>query len=321
MNLQACINLFFDVEHHFSHYLNSRWPALEEAKSHWTKTFKDLNLKYVIGSSLYDAESQLPLWVANELGIQTFSVPHSGVTLPDNLDNARTILYNFPIQKTYWTHAGVNEKRLKKAKGLVPENQHKLDEGIKLQDKVKKNILIITKSIARDGRMLNTGIRQLINDHVLLSTIPDNILENLEVIVKVYPSDDEVELIRSIATIDERVKVYGQVDLTPLLTNADLVIILDNVGSIMIHTINFDKPFIFYTPEDDRCIHNMTTKVIRDQLVTAGVMVESEKELWETTSKFFGEEQFKEQLLTRVHKGKTKLTAYDDFPSIDHYLN
>lgn len=317
---QDGLSSVYGLDFHFNWYLFKRWPGLQNAFLFWESLFRKLKPRYVIGSSLYDGETQLPLLAAKRQGIKTISIPHSGVTLHDNLICSDLILYNYPIQKLFWQDAGVASDRLKPCRNLLAENQYRASGVRQSEADDRKNILIVTEPLTKSTRLLEVGIGQHINDQRILESIPKELLNAFSVTIKLYPLGDTDEFVRAIAAIDSKATVINNGDLIVLLEKADLVIAIDCIGSVLIHILNYTKPFIYYSPEEDKSAGRLKVRNIYKRLIEGSELVRTENEIWAKAKQFFEDPVKQQQMLERVKKAKDAYTSYDSFPTIREYV-
>jgi len=314
------INSIYELDFHFDFYFSDRWVMLNNAFIFWNTLFQKLSPKYILSSSLYDGETQVPVFAAKKRGIKTISVPHSGITLHDNLINADLILYNYTIQKLFWQDAGIDSSRLKPCKNVLTENQYQVYKMKDNPEISKKTILIVMESLWRSQRLLETGLRQYLNDQQILGNIPQYILDRFNVIIKLYPLPDEVIFVKSIVKIDPKAVMIDTGELTSLLEQADLVISIDSISSAIIHIINHAKALIFYMPKNNKTSESLRIKNIYDRLSEGAELAYTENEIWEKAMQYFDDPDKKLQMDERVWKAREAYTSFDAFPTIRNYI-
>lgn len=285
---RACSNgqpwepILKNFDFHFGFYCTQRWPGLVAALQFWSEQWQQTPPRAVLVSSLYNAESQLPAEAANRLKIPTYSLPHGGIQLADNLISAKNVLYSYETQKRKWELSGIESDRLRSCRALVSANEYPSTPHHGLIIRKKKYVLVLVNPVMPSDRRLLPGTCILAQIEALstLATPPNDCAENIEIRVKVHPGWPELGLIEAVSQ-DLRAKVLpSDTMIEPVLADADLVIGLNYVGSALLHVHKAGKPIIHFWP--DALVGFEGTSTFDCGFLEGGRLVRIADELWST---------------------------------------
>lgn len=303
------------LDYHFEYYCVNRWPRLIMDYRLWCKILSESPPKAIIVSSLLDAESHLPTAAAKQFNIPTFSIPHGGVARVDK-PIQDFVLYGLSTQRMAYEIIGVAPSRLLPCKDIVFQNEYATQKNVFIDEKRKINILVLTSSIGFPGLITFVGVRGQVNGLIMLKNIPPDLSEKINISIKVHPNPNfsNLELIQAAGiNVKENVLPLDS-DLPTILDNFDLVIMLNNWSTPVLHALKAGKPVILL---------NTTFPYIEQKLdfiLPSGKSVNNFEELWNCIMQFINDPNYSHEMLQISKKFNMKYLENSAYPDISDVI-
>jgi len=311
------------LKYHFEYYCKHRWPILNDNFLSWKNLFSKYRPKAVIISRLLDSESQLPAQVANNLGITTFSLPHGGFSTRDcMIANTDYVLYDSLLMRNVLKSSGINSEKLKPCSQVISFNEY---PSISYQNKKSVNIqwklLVITYPVMAWGFFPTPGIVSQIRALEVLNSPPSDIGDKVLLTIKPHPGNPELEIFSMIDSKLAKKICPKNSNLSDLLRETDLVIVLHGHNAGVKNALYSRKPTIFFwtSPFYQRKVGPDTDNA--HLLSPGGHVVYSANELWCTVRKYFEDENFAQFLHLKVNNFFRYNLENSKYPQIGDLLN
>jgi hypothetical protein len=305
---------------HFDYFCSERWPGLIGGYHHWTRLWAETWPRAVLVSSLYDAEAQLPALAARDLGIDTFSIPHGGSQMVDDLIAAEKVLCGYELQRKVWQMGGIPDARLVHCRGVVAADEYPAKAYATAPTKDRLRILVLLDPVAAfDQRMLpRVSLQSQLEALGVLSNPPDEMARSVSVRIKTHPNHPEPELFRCCRPTMESMVLPPNHSLDDALSSTDLVVTLNYVGSAFIHAHLTGKPVVHFW--NDPLVGETGLVSVGPLISAGGLLVSRVDRLWDEIRKL-GEDPTALQALGR--RSREYAAAYLDdggFPEIQELL-
>ncbi len=300
------------LDFHFQYYCTARWPKLIMDYQFWHEILNEFPPKAIIVSSLLDAESHLPTIAARQLNIPTFSIPHGVVQGLDKPIIPEYVLYGLSTQRIAYEKLGVSEDRLLPCKEARIKNEYPVQRYNVIKCNGLLNIVVLTSAIGFNGYISTKGVRGEINGLKMLARVPPELSEKLNLYIKVHPNKrySNVELLQAAGdNIDEHV-LPSDSDLISILENIDLVIMLNNWSTPILHAIMAKKPVILLRSTFDYNVSNYELDH------PSGVLATNEEELWDCVRTFICDLSYREKMYEISKTFERNYLNNSGYPSI-----
>lgn len=298
---------------HFEYYCKQRWPKLVADFRYWCRLWNEARPDAVLVSSLYDSESQLPAEAAKRLGIPTFSIPHGGIQIPDNLLSTDYILYSYPIQRMIFERGGIQPHRQISCRDLVPENEYPAG-SLQPFSKNGWRLLVLTNPCHIAGNLApEISIRDQITAFHVLDHPPEDIAERLSLNIKVHPGYPDWEIFAVVGGRLRQKVLPANSELRAVLKETDLVVAVNYYGSALIHALRSGKPIIFLC----------TTRQVpvRDLFHPSGTVVHKPEEFWSLVRNFFTDSALAKQMCLKAQEFCAENLHDRDYPNIGEVVD
>lgn len=242
-------NVFGCLGEHFRFYHEQRWPVLVSTLRDWKTLLASCRPANVIISDLEDAESQIPARAANQLGIPSLSVHHGmGHTCyVDGFNQATALCMATRTEYEVFRRSGIAESALALTRGIFIEHEYPVEAASAQGAGCGLRLLLLLRPAAFPGyidREISTSSQQAALAE--LFQVPACLAGKVAVTLKAHPGFPEKELLSSAGICVERAMLPLASNLYDALQQADLVIMVNAVGSTVLHASLLGKPIIFY---------------------------------------------------------------------------
>jgi len=231
------------VAWNFEYYYSIRWPSLSHWAEWWNSVLRQKGIISVIGSTLEDLESQIPLLVAHKYGIKTIGLPHSYVfkllnkydlyaintfIAPSNIE--KDIMANMYPEVEYICSSIINL-----------DNEYNMDKIIPINN---LTILCIT------GQTIgtNTSTVPYISQNKQIEALKEiwDLKESLDcdVLFKEHPSCSEFSLYKLAGVNIDTHLLPLDMDLFSLVSEKTIIIMLNYLGAPAFHAIKMNIPVV-----------------------------------------------------------------------------
>jgi hypothetical protein len=269
----------------FEYCCTRRWPFLVMNYRKWCQLWKQALPLAVIVSTNLDSESQLPAAAARTLGISTYAIPHGAAdVIPDNLISGETIFCEDLLQKKVWCAIGIAGERLQLCRGVVPASEYLVRPVSVAVGNDRCHILALTESLSWSSRIMGGSHKAQLQALSILAEPPGEIRDDIHVSVKLHPHHSESELLTAVrGDLRENVLPLDS-DLITLLSDTDLVVSVNYLGSALVHVLRATKPVIFLWT--DPLIGYLIGQEYGDLFRNAGVVARTGEEFWKLVDDF-----------------------------------
>ncbi len=301
------------LQFHFQHYCCERWPRLVATLDFWTQLWTSARPAAVLVSSLADAESQLPAAAAQRLGIPTFSLPHGALTGARRLEAVDFVLWELSLQRKMYERIGVPHKRLIPCRDLVTTEEYPSEAANVSADDGAWRVLALT-TVTQFPSCLAPGhsSRAQLDALRALTDPPGDLAPELSLRFKCHPGWPQFEFFSALDG-SARWQILKPIsELTSALHESDLVLLVNNVGSTVVHAARAGKPIIFFwldplmgTPE----LH-------ADLVAEAGVVARTSEEVWDRIRDFFTRSQVADALRAKSLAFSSRYLDSAPYPTV-----
>lgn len=234
-----------DLAPFLAYYALRRWPKLQSHYAAWLALLDKSSVGIVIGSQLYDCESQLPLLAGLKRNLPVYTLPHAFMFSPRRWSTALsgvTILTMHPQQKR-WNDAMHPGGKTVYLDGLAMPNEYEVQKKtIRRVDK-KYNVVVFLIPTS-----LNNYILPLVSEKIGVRTIHKLIEhhsrfeKHIDLKFKLHPGYPN-----NIFSSDALYRKYVFPVSSPVedvLASTDIVIMPNYLGAPMVYSMQADIPVI-----------------------------------------------------------------------------
>lgn len=248
-------SLPFDIQHaslaHFEFYFNSRWPTLCFALKEWRRRWLQANPSMILSTGLEDAETQLPMVAATQLGLANVCVPHGAVYTRKTHLRSSVVLFGNKLSRDAFSHINSRTK-LQGCRDLLPneEYSHKgcakrgvTGEGLR--------VLVLLNSPGAEGCL---APYVYVPDHweslKQLSNIPPEFVGHVSVKFKTHPSPvfGGLDLLK--LSVEPNQILSPDTPVSDVLDDFDIFVIFNGYGSVLKPIVTAGKAVILLWPDE-----------------------------------------------------------------------
>ncbi len=290
---QFCRKALEHLSFHFEYYCRERWPKLAARLVWWADLWTDNPPAAVFVSSLTDAESQLPAVAAKRMSIPTFSLPHGALTRADRLEAVEHLLFELRLQRRRYERVGVAQERLIGVRDLEMRDEYPTEPVTIPAFDGAWRVLALTTSIQHQGCLapIHSPAVQLAALNALANP-PGDLVERLSLRFKPHPGFPQLELFLAVNSDVEPTILKPASELALALEESDLVLLVNNLGSALVHAARSGKPIIFFWPDPLTATPELHAEVVAE----AGIVARTPTELWNLVRDFFTRPQMADDL-------------------------
>ncbi len=301
------------LSYHFEYYCRERWPRLAARLVWWTDLWGDNPPAAVFVSSLADAESQLPAVAAKRMNIPTFSLPHGALTQADRLEAVEHLLFELRLQRRMYERVGVAQERLIGVRDLRMRDEYPTEPITIPAPDGAWRILALTTAIQYQGCLspMHSPRVQLAALEVLTNP-PEDLVEKLSLRFKCHPGFPQLELFLAIDSSVEPAILKPASELALALDECDLVLLVNNLGSTLVHAARSGKPIILFWPDPLVA----APELLADVVAEAGVVARTPAELWSLIRDFFTRPQMADHLRTKSREFSRRFLDSSSYPTV-----